>query len=41
MELETVCRVPVRDLRFEVCRQVDYVDGSERAFFHADSTADA
>ena len=41
MELETVGRITVRDLRFQVRGQVDDVNRCEGAFFHADTASDA
>ena len=41
VELETVCGVPVCDLGFKIRRQVDDVDGTERAFLNADTTSNA
>ena len=32
MELETVGRVTMRDLRFKVCGEIDDIDGSEGTF---------
>jgi hypothetical protein len=39
MELETICRVTMCDLRFEVGRQVDNANGAEWAFLRADTTS--
>lgn len=38
MQLETVCRVSVRNLSLEVCGQVDNVNGTKRAFLWTDTT---
>jgi hypothetical protein len=39
MELEAVGRVPMRDMRFEVCWKIDNVDSAEGAFLRADTTS--
>ena len=41
MEFEAVGRVPMRNLRLEVRREIDDVDGGKRTFFHADTTSNA
>jgi hypothetical protein len=41
VEFEAVGRVAVCDLSLEIGRQIDDVDGAERAFFGTDTTADA
>ena len=41
MELEAIGRVAVGDLRLEIGGQIDDVDGTEGAFLHADTAADA
>lgn len=41
MELEAVRRVSMGNLGFEVGRQIDDVDGTERAFFRTDATSNA
>jgi hypothetical protein len=38
MELETVGRVSMGDMRFQVGGQVDDIDGSEWALLRADTT---
>ncbi len=40
MELETVGRVSMSNVRFEVGWQVDDIDGSKWAFLGADTTSD-
>lgn len=41
MEFEAVGRVAVSDLSLEIGRQIDNVNGAERTFLGADTTADA
>lgn len=41
MQLKAVGRVPVCNLRLEICRQIDDVDRIKWAFFGADAAADA
>jgi hypothetical protein len=41
MELEAVGRVSVRDLSFQVCRQIDDSNGTEWAFLWANTTTNA
>lgn len=41
VEFETVRGVPMGDLSLEIGRQIDNVDGVERAFFRADTATDA
>ena len=41
MQFETIGRVSMGDLGFEICRQVYDVDRPKRAFFNANTTADA
>ena len=41
MQLETVCRVSMGDLSLQVCRQVDDVNGAERALFGANAAPNA
>ena len=41
MEFEAIGRISVGDLSFQICWQVDDIDGSEWAFLRADSASDA
>lgn len=39
MEFEAVCRISVGDLRLQVGRKIDNIDGVERAFLRADTAS--
>jgi hypothetical protein len=41
MELETVGRISVRDVRFEVGRQIDDIDSAKWTLLWADTAANA
>jgi hypothetical protein len=41
VKLEAVGRITVSDLGFQVCGQVDDVDGTERTFLRTDTATDA
>ena len=41
MELKAIGRVSMSDVRLEIGREIDDVDGTERAFLRADTATDA